>query len=229
MTGAVRFDASGDRVSYSGSNPPDPATAITAAWWAYISVNRADFSTMIRVHAGAGASTSLNVATTGAGTSAGYFTGGGSITSSSAEPTVAAWTRMAATCTGTSGKLYVAPGAAGATVLTSGTVGGAATPTGLTLGGRAAGDSTEWFNGRLACMRIWSAVLSQAEIETEWAALTPIRTSGLWADYPLQDATDLTDHSGNGRHLVAGSTAVTTEAGPPITEPTGNGRFLAFF
>lgn len=215
---AVRFDAASDRVSIAATLP-DPATAITITGWAYVSVDTGTNATMCRVHAASGASTTITFATDGAAPAgAGYFTGGGSIVSSTQSP-VGAWRKVAVTCTGTSGNVYVAT-VGGGTDNDAGTVGGAASPTGLTLGGRSSGDSSEWFNGRLAYWRVWSAVLSQAEIEAEWASTTPVRTSNLWADWPLTVHTDLTDHSGNGRNLSAGSTATTTEDGPPIASDT---------
>lgn len=217
---AVRFDAATDRISVTAALP-DPATAITVLGWAYLSADTGTFATLCRVHAAAGASTSITFATNGAAPAGpAYFTGGGSITSSTGMP-VGAWRKVAVTCTGGSGVVYVAvPG--GATDVDTGSVGGAASPTGLTLAGRSAGDGSEPFNGRLAYWRVWSAALSQAEVEAEWSSTVPVRTSGLWADWPLLVHTDLTDHSGNGRHLSAGTTATTTEDGPPIAaEVTG--------
>jgi hypothetical protein len=210
---SVRFDAATDRVSYTASNPPSPATAITVAGWMYISVDRNDWSTLIRLHAATGGTTNVVLGTQVDGTTPSIFSASGTVLGSSC--TVAAWYRIALTLTGSAAKLYQAT-AAGATVLTSGTVTPGTAPTGLTLGGRSLTDATEWFNGRLAYWRVWSAVLTQTEIEAEWASATPVRTSGLFADWPLTAHTDLTDHSGNGRNLAAGSTATTTEADPPV-------------
>lgn len=212
---ATRFDTATDRISVAATLP-DPATAITVAGWAYVAVDTGTNATLCRIHATSGAATTVTFATNGgAPAGVGYFTAGGSIVSSTQSP-VGAWRQVAFTCAGTAGNVYVAaPG--GVTDHDSGTVGGTAAPTGLTLGGRSPVDGSEWFNGRLAYWRVWSAVLSQAEIEAEWASAVPIRTANLWADWPLETHTDLTDHSGNGRHLVAGSTATTTEDGPSLT------------
>lgn len=224
---AIRFDAASDRISYSGSNPPDPASGFTILGWAMVVVDNNDNSTLARLHASSGGSTSANIATDSDGTTGpNYFTGGGSISSSTGLP-VGQWRKWAATCTGTNGNLYAST-VAGPTEADSGTVSGAATPTGITLGGRSSGDSSEWFNGRLAYVRLYSAVLSQSEIEAEWASATSVRTSNLWAHWPLTTASDLNDASGNGRHLVAGTTSVTTEDGPPISVPTKTG-FMMFF
>lgn len=209
---AVRFDAATDRVSHTTDPPPDPAGGFTITAWAYLSVDRDDFSVMVRLFT---ASTTASLATHGSGTTLGYLTGGGSLISGHAL-SVGSWSRVAITCTGTSGIVYGAAGAGGATDVVSGAVAGAADPTGIALGGRSPADGAEWFNGRLAYVRVWSSVLTQTQIEAEWASTTPLVTGGLWAHWPLVAHTDLTDHSGSGRNLTAGSTATTTEADPPI-------------
>lgn len=215
---AVRFDAAGDRVTWTGT-APTPSSGLTITLWAYISVDRNDWSTMIRLHASGGATTTTNLATDSGGVLPCNFTAGGSSPGPQALP-VGDWGRVALTVTGTTSTVYVALGAAGATQSQAGTVGSnaAVSPnSGYTLGGRSSGDSSEWYNGRLAHVRLWNTVLTQTEIEAEWASATPVRTANLFADYRLADATDLADHSGNGRTLSAGSSAVTTEDGPPIT------------
>lgn len=211
---AIRFDAATDRISFIGT-VPDPSAGITIAGWAYISVDTDNNAVFIRVHASDGGSTTINFATDSDGLGGpGYFTAGGSLVSST-NMVVAAWRKVAITCTGTSGTLYVATPIS-STEVDSGSVGGAASPTGLTFGARAHNDGDESLNGRIAYWRIWTAVLSQAQIESNWLSTTPVTTANLWADWPLATAADLTDHSGNGRHLVAGTTAVTTEDGPPL-------------
>lgn len=214
---SVRSDADTDRLTCSDS-PPDPTTTgITITGWAYLVVDRNDFSTLCRVHGGAvpGTSTALNVATASDGTTLSLFTPSGSLTGTAM--TVGAWSRWAATMQGTAGVIYRAD-AEGATGSSSGAVGTAVTPTGVTLFGRSAADATEWANARLAYVRVWSGVRNQAAIEAEWASSTPVVTANLWADWPLASHTDLTDHSGNGHHLVAGSTSTSTEADPPLTD-----------
>jgi hypothetical protein len=211
---AVRFDSATDRISFAGT-VPDPSSGITLLGWAYVSTDRNDFSTMARLHASSGASTTATFATGSEGLAGpGYFTGGGSVTNATGFA-VGEWRKVAISCTGTTGRCYVAT-VGGSTEVDSGTVGGAASPTGITLGGRSPVDGAEWFDGRLGYWRLYSAELTQTEIETEWASATPVRTSNLWADWPLTVHTDLTDHSGNGRDLTAGSTATTTEDGPPL-------------
>jgi len=222
---AVRFDAATDRISYNGpTTPPAPATAITVTMWAHLSVDRNDWSTFLRIW-NAASSTVGTFITTTTGTTLQYATGGGTNTPGF-DLTVGQWSRLAFTVTGTQCRAYGAP-ATGNTVTSQTTVSGAANPTGFTLGGRHPADPAEWFNGRLAHVRIWPTTLTQTEIEAEWASTTPVRTADLWAAYPLSSASDLLDASGNGRHLTAGTTAVTTEDDPPITPPTVTGALTA--
>jgi hypothetical protein len=94
-------------------------------------------------------------------------------------------------------------------------VSGGATAAGFTFGGRDTSDATEWFNGRIAYPRLWASTMTQSEMLAEWASTMPVRSSQ-WGAYALSGVGDLADVSGNGRNLTAGSTAVTTEAGPPI-------------
>jgi hypothetical protein len=215
---AVRFDSASDRCTWTGT-APTPSSGLTITAWVYTSVDRDDFSTMIRLHSSTGATTNINVAMDSSGLLPCVFTSGGSSTGPQAL-SVGTWARIAVTITGTTSTIYVALDAAGATQSQVGTVGanaGVSPDSGYTIGGRSAVDSAEWFNGRIADLRLWSTVLTQAEIESEWASVVPVRTSLLFADYPLPTAGDLLDHSGNGRHLSAGSTAVTTEGDPPIS------------
>ena len=211
---STRFDAASDRISFAGSMFA-VGSGFTITAWAWVSVDTDANATFARLHASSGGSTIATWATGSDGLSGpNYFTGGGSV-SNSTNMAVGAWRKIAISCSGTTGKSYVNT-VGGTTEVDSGTV-GVGTPDGITLGGRAPADSSEPFNGRLAHVRIWTAELSQSEIEAEWASSTPVRTSGLWASWPLTDSTDLTDHSGNGRNLTAGTTAVSTEADPPLS------------
>ncbi|MFB6937583.1 LamG-like jellyroll fold domain-containing protein [Streptomyces chartreusis] len=210
---STRFDAAGDRISFAGTMFA-VGSGFTATAWAWVSVDTDANATIGRLHASSGGSTIATWATGSDGLSGpNYFTGGGSV-SNATNFAVGAWRKIAISCSGTTGKSYIAT-VGGATEVDSGTV-GVGTPDGITLGGRAPADSSERFDGRLAYVRVWSAELSQSEIEAEWASTTPVRTSGLWADWPLTDSSDLTDHSGNGRNLTAGPSAVSTEADPPL-------------
>lgn len=224
-----RADQASDRVSYTASPPPAPATAFTATFWVRLRADRDDFSTMMRLHSSSGGSTTVNITTGSSGTTPVVVSPGntGGIAGADALA-VDTWRMLAVTVAGTGatdGKIYTRT-IGGSTNVVTGQVSGGSTPDGITLFGRSAGDSGEWFNGGLAYVRVWSAVLSQAEIEAEWASATIVRTSGVWADWPM--LTNINDISGNGRHLTAGTTALTTEDDPP-TAGNVTGTALAAF
>lgn len=212
---AVRFDAATDRLSYAASNPPS-TTAITVTAWVY-NVGALASGTFCRFYnagtvasflCSSGGTNGPILGTTGG--SVGPYVAGGS-----GSLPAGVWRRVGFTINAGSCTIFWGDDAFGATATMSGAV-ATGQPTGVGVAGRGPADASEWFNGRLAHMRIWSAVLSQTQIESEWASVAPLVTSGLWAAWPLSSAADLNDASGNGRHLVAGSTAVTTEDGPPL-------------
>ncbi|MFD5697447.1 LamG-like jellyroll fold domain-containing protein [Streptomyces lasiicapitis] len=224
-----RSDQASDRVSYTASAPPAPATAFTVTLWARLRVDRDDFSTMMRLHSSAGGSTTVNITTGSSGTTPVVVSPGntGGIVGTDALA-VDTWRMVAVTVAGTGasdGKIYTRT-IGGSTNVVTGEVSGGATPDGLTLFGRSAGDSGEWFNGGLAYVRVWSAVLSQAEIEAEWASATIVRTSGVWANWPM--VADINDVSGNGRNLTAGTTALSTEDDPPLSSSITGSALGAF-
>ena len=74
---------------------------------------------------------------------------------------VGAWRKVAISCSGTTGRSYVAT-VGGATEMDSGTV-AVGTPTGITVGGRAPSDGTDLTAASRTTR--WTAELSQAEIE----------------------------------------------------------------
>lgn len=220
---SVRFDATSDQIERTTA-PAIGTSGWTFTAWVYLSVDRNDYSTIMRMSASG--STRANVATDSNGQTLAHFTIGGSLTSATTM-TAGGWYRVAVSIassggTSSTGVLYTAA-ATGPVSSTSGTVSSNNDADHIAIGGRGAGDSSEWFNGRVAHARMWTAALSQAEIEAEWGSATPVRTSALWADWPLTSASDLTDHSGSSRALTAGSTAVTTEGDPPTGIYTGFG------
>jgi hypothetical protein len=222
---STRFDAASDRISFAGTMFA-VGSGFTMTAWAYVSVDTNANQTFARLHASSGGSTIATWATGSDGLSGpNYFTGSGTVTNAT-NMAVGEWRKIAISCSGTTGKSYVATDG-GVTETDSGTV-GVGTPDGITLGGRAPADSSESFNGRLAYVRVWTAELTQTQIEAEWASATPVITASLWADWPLTDSTDLTDHSGNSRNLSAGTTAVSTEADPPLAGTVDGTATAAF-
>jgi hypothetical protein len=213
-----RFDASTDKISYSATAPPDPQSGFSVSFWAYLVVDQSLNETMCRIW-GASDSTRLNVATNSGGTTPSLFTPGntGGVAGGDALGT-AQWGWIGVTQTGTTATIYTSIGL-GTVHSNSGTASGGNTASGITFGGRSPSDNSEWFNGRIVYARYWGAVLNSTEMQTERASATPVRTSNLWAAWPLTSSSDLTDQSGNGRDLVAGSTATSTEADPTLSTP----------
>lgn len=216
---SLRADETTDRASYTATPPPDPATAFTATFWARLRVDRDDFSTMMRLHSSSGSTTRVTLATNSSGTVPAIFSPGntGGVIGSDAL-VVDEWRMIAISVAGTGatdGAIYTRV-IDGDTHVTTGAVTGGAVPDGITLFGRSVSDASEWFNGSLAHFRVWSAELTQEEIEAEWNSTTPVRTADLWAAWPLSE--DLNDTSGNNRHLSAGVTPLTVEDDPPIQE-----------
>jgi hypothetical protein len=74
--------------------------------------------------------------------------------------------------------------------------------------------SSEWWNGRLAALKIFDAQLTQAEVENELARYVPFRTANLVQWHPFVTA-ETVDYSGAGNTL-SGGTGTTTESGPPV-------------
>jgi hypothetical protein len=232
MGTAARFDVASDRISYTGGTAtPDTLTGISFSCWAYLSVDRNDFSTIFRLYSAA-LGTRLNLATGSNGTTPALYSPGN--TSGVVSPSSFAgsdWLPLACSVTSTTGSIFASNATLTASTSASGTVSGGATAAKFTLGGRDTDDATEWFNGRIKYPRMWSTTMTLAEAETEWASTTPVRTSNLWGAWVVSGPSDLSDISGNGRNLTAGSTAVTAEAGPPIDPPdfAKGAQFLSFF
>ncbi|HEV2778820.1 MAG TPA: LamG domain-containing protein [Actinophytocola sp.] len=86
-----------------------------------------------------------------------------------------------------------------------------ATPTSFHLGDD---PYDEYWDGRLAAVKMWQAALTPAEVEVELGQYTPRRTADLLRWHPFITA-EATDYSGNG-HTLSGGTGTTTEDGPPI-------------
>lgn len=74
----------------------------------------------------------------------------------------------------------------------------------------------ERFNGTMAGLRVWDAVLTQAELEQERYSILPVRMANLHGFWPIFGHSDLVDYSGNARDLTATGT-LSTEDGPPVS------------
>jgi hypothetical protein len=78
------------------------------------------------------------------------------------------------------------------------------------------GFNNPW-NGSIAAVKVWNAVLTTTELQTEMTKYAPQRTANLWAAYKLDKGPQTTDDSGNGRTLTQVGTLTLDTAGPPCT------------
>jgi hypothetical protein len=76
----------------------------------------------------------------------------------------------------------------------------------------------EWWDGRIANLKLWEAQLTLAQIAAERWVMKPQRTADLYGWWPFMggsDAERVRDYSGNGNDFTVGGT-LTDEAAPPI-------------
>ena len=128
------------------------------------------------------------------------------------------WTFIAATIdrTGAECWLYYAP--TPATTLTRDFAYGNASPQLLDTNTFFIGNDgfgSVW-NGSIAAVKVWNAVLTQAELEAEMTEYAPQRTANVWGAWKFDNGPQTTDDSGNGRTLTMAGTPVTDTSGPPI-------------
>ena len=76
---------------------------------------------------------------------------------------------------------------------------------------------SSWWNGSIAAVKIWTAALTQSEIDAERSTYAAVRTSNLWAAYSFRNGVQTTDDSGNSRTLTQTGTPILDSSGPPIT------------
>lgn len=76
-------------------------------------------------------------------------------------------------------------------------------------------NGTDYLNGRMEAMKLWTAALTAAEIAAEQWQTIPTRGANVYAWWPLLEASDITDKSGNGNTFTAGG-ALATAVGPGL-------------
>jgi hypothetical protein len=209
---AARSDAATDRVTVASA----PAmTAITIAGWARIeAASASSFNPIARFHTLSGDATSWIVGFKGTnGRTPAVYSPGNTTGISAAEQTLSTYVYVAATLSGTAAQLLYG-NTPGSLTKVTGTVAASGTPDRIALFGRSAADGSEWLNGTLAYMRIWTAVLSDAEIAAESASATPVRTANAWSNWAFAAAA-LTDTVAS-RDLTAGSTALASATDPVL-------------
>lgn len=203
---AVRISATGQ--DFTRSLALGSLTALTAAFWWKVSVDRNTYSSAFFVDNGQ--ADNWGVQTGVDGTTANVIMDGNS--TASVAMTVGTWYFGCLALSGSTGTFYYKT--AGATSLSTTAITGVTATNAATLRLGESPWGAEWLNGCLASFKLWSAQLTQAEIELEAAQYLPNRLSSLVSWHPLVK-TELIDYSGNARTL-SGGTGTTTEDGPPI-------------
>ena len=212
-TASVRFDAGSDELLRTTNLPP--VTSFTMMGWFRLATDNHAYQTVLALSHPTSSNAYLLMTCCGNGSpQLSVWTGA----QFAMGPTLAlnSWYHLALTVAG-SGPGQVKAYLNGAPVLTlDGNP--AVTSERFSIGN----DShVEWFDGSAAAVKLYDAVLTPAEITTEMAQLSPVRTAALNAWYPLQStATATTDGSGNNRTLTMAGTLATDAAGPPVPSLT---------
>jgi hypothetical protein len=209
---AVRFDASNE--FYTRTVTIGTVSAFTVCCWVKISTDRNNFSTVWCLDN----NSTLNyqvLQTNTDGTTLMLFTDSGSQRTVGAL-SVGTWYFVGVAVSGTGGTIKLR--AEGAPSFTTINITGGDSSTNITrlrLGESVFGG--EWLNGCLASVKVWTAALSASELEAEYPAVDPVRTSNLFAFYRFTGPST-TDDSGNGQTLSGGSGA-SQEPGPELVTP----------
>ncbi len=204
---AIRFDASTDGTTVAATFAT--SGVYTLLGWAYMVTDQNTYSGIASIESATQPTCSLSTRVDGSTLTA-WDTGGTEPGLAGANMAAATWYRWAVTV------------AAGTTALYSGTATGAlnkvsaaqaqsTAPTRVAFSKSVFGD---WFNGRLAAVQAYNAALGDTAVAAEFLQVMPVQVANLKGWWPL--VADLNDYSGNGLHMVAGSTATTIEADPPI-------------
>jgi len=210
MPGATLFDSATD---YYFNTTTPPSGNLTFTCCTKIAVDRDAASTPFAIDGG-----DLNcvlLLTDATGTNTFIYHNGAFNPGTGFGATVGTWYKNAYVRNGTVGTFYFA--AAGSPM--SNLVGTAAafTPTEVSIGANRRTATTQFFNGSIAAVKLWTAALTAAEIDCEFNQYDPVRRTNLQRYYSFANGPQTNDESGGGFTLTAGAGALTTDtAGPPI-------------
>jgi hypothetical protein len=204
---AVRFDAATDR--YEATTGLPTGTVYTVVCWFYMSVDRDAYSLLWELQY-SGRVNYQSVYLTGSKVIELWNDG---VVKMSYQASAVGWQRIAlAVGTGGNATLYYGTATGPLATVSTTALTTPAAPDKLLIGND---PFDQWFNGREAPYKMWSATFGPEEIGREFESYQPAQTAGLLRYHPFVNA-ELVDYSGNGNNLTAGSTATTTEDGPPI-------------
>lgn len=204
---AVRFSASGQHYTSLTSLP----SAFTITMW----VNQiADINRICILSAGSVSGDAISIISGASGLTLSLK--GSTATIGSFVTSYNTWYKLAVTFDNGSAVFYHA-GATSALTSDSGSI-GTATGTGVYIG--SSNETLDWFSGRIAAFKQWSAALSATEVDRELQFYVPQRTADISRFYPFVVA-QTRDYSGLARTLSGGS-GTSTEPGPPIAWSANN-------
>ena len=220
---AIRINAGTDDLRRSA--PPDESALTMCGWTRVIADTGAAYQALGGIE-----DTGLGVWNIlyweGATSNAMAISSGAAEVNFASRPAVGTWFFWAITSTtaGAGSLIGYWSLATSSTFNSASTTGQAGTSDRLTIGNDSG--ASNFLDGRFAAIKVWDAVLTQAELEQEKWSIRPRRWANihLWA--PCRIATELADYSGNGRTLTATGT-LTTEDGPPV--PWGAGSIILPF
>lgn len=210
LEAAIRMDADADSLERTTNLPSSDQQNYTMMGWFYMSVDRDAFSLQMQYGAVDG-DDDVEMNTDSDGTTTGIWDGGSFDTG--AELTVATWFHRAVSVISGAGIDYL-NGESNITGFGPDTT----TANELDVIDDANDSDDVWWNGRGACIKIYSVGLTQAQIQNEMRRCRPVRTSNLNSWHPMvrtSAATAALDYSGNGNDITVGGTP-TIEDGPPV-------------
>lgn len=216
---SVRFDGSTDE--YFGASIVS-ITGWTVTCWAKLQVDRNNYSTIFAWDGSADDGLWFQTGTSG--TSLQVWDGTSDRAFSIGAMSVGVWMRYALTRpTSTSVTLYAATdvGAVSSQTITTSSTG---TYSAINIGNS---PESEFLNGNVANLKAYSALLTQSEIEAEWASWDAVRTTSLVRHHKFKDAAETIDYSGNGFSLTSGGSPTFDSDNPPITENSISAGFLS--
>lgn len=139
------------------------------------------------------------------------------------------WYFVAATYNNTSLTLYFKPVGAPCLQRSAFTVTDSFTPVNIGIGVEAP-TGGQPFQGGIASVRVWNAVLTQAELDAEAGSMWPVRQAALWDWWLLESLGDLRGR-GEARTTITKTGTPTLVNGPNVNEFAPNilaGRFATF-
>jgi hypothetical protein len=214
---AVRFDASADALSRTTNLPGFPCTIMG---WFYLSADRGALANAIAYgDSSGGADVQLGIDQAVSTGQLMIWDALNVVTGTTLS--LSTWYHLALTISSVDGAGSALGYLDGVLDITNPNVGSTVSSELLWIGND---NDAEWLNGRAAAIKVYSAVLSAAEIQQEMRQYLPARTANINAWYPLLSvADDEIDFSGNARTWTVGGT-LATEDGPPIPWKAGQSK-----